>query len=675
MRGAPWPVVRVIARWYGVAEPAEPAGEPEGGPASVRECALGWGLRTREIRLGERWWSEDHGPLIGYRERDGTPVALLPGGGGYSMRDPERGSRTRVTGREAGELRSEATMLYRGRVGARLPWFALRGSGRDLGLIAASLAVTAVAAVLGPLLAGLVLGPVAGRGQSTVLFGLGGAVLAFGVLAAAATFVRGVAVLRIEGRAELAVQAAMCGRLLAMPAAEFSRWSTARIGKAVLGVDALVEELVRDGLVLGTAGVGVLGELALLIGVGGWAGLLAPGAVALGLGGCVAALRSQGRAERRGFSAEQRLSALTTRLVTGVAQLRGADAEQRALSRWREVFAEHRAVSARARVRGDGAVGLALAGYALCVPVALGAGLLPAAPAPRITALCALGLLGYALGECAWAMTRMVRVQPKVDDVLRLLRAPAGNPAGRHDPGEPQGGLGLHEVTFRYRPGDAPVLDGVSFEVAAGEFVALAGPSGSGKSTVLRLLLGFEEPERGTVTYDGVDLAERSGESLRHRGVVLQNAPALAGDIGSNITGGGDHTIDDAWAVAARVGLDTTIAAMPMGMRTVLTDGAATLSRAQRQRLALARALLGTPRFLFLDEATSALDERSARLVDRDIAGLPATRLVITDRPSTLRRADRVIVLDRGRVVQQGDYETLLRERDGTFNRLVRAQL
>jgi ATP-binding cassette subfamily C protein len=215
----------------------------------------------------------------------------------------------------------------------------------------------------------------------------------------------------------------------------------------------------------------------------------------------------------------------------------------------------------------------------------------------------------------------------------------------------------------------------VSLQCRPGEFVALVGPSGSGKSTLLRLLLGFEAPEAGAIRYDRRDLAALDARAVRRQiGTMLQNGRLLAGDIFTNIVGASTLTLEDAWAAARLAGLDEDIRQLPMGMHTVLSDGASTLSGGQRQRLLIARAIVHKPRLLFFDEATSALDNRTQEIVGESLERLAVTRLVIAHRLSTIQKADRIYVLERGRIVESGTYRELMQRR-GVFAALARRQL
>jgi ABC-type bacteriocin/lantibiotic exporter with double-glycine peptidase domain len=227
---------------------------------------------------------------------------------------------------------------------------------------------------------------------------------------------------------------------------------------------------------------------------------------------------------------------------------------------------------------------------------------------------------------------------------------------------------------FRYRSDSALILDQVSIKAEPGEFIALVGPSGSGKSTLLRLLLGFDVPESGTVTYDGQDLAGLDVHAVRRQlGVVLQNSRLMSGSIFENISSSALITMDEAWEAARLSGLADDIAAMPMGMHTMVSEGGTNLSGGQRQRLLIARALALRPRILLFDEATSALDNRTQAIVSESLDRLKVTRVVVAHRLSTIRNADRIYVLQTGRLVQQGTFAELA-EQPGLFNQLIKRQ-
>ena len=238
-----------------------------------------------------------------------------------------------------------------------------------------------------------------------------------------------------------------------------------------------------------------------------------------------------------------------------------------------------------------------------------------------------------------------------------------------------RGEIQLDRVSYRYDEGKPLVLEGVSFKAKAGEYVAIVGPSGSGKSTLVRLLLGFAEPENGQILLDGRPLSGLELKSVRRQmGTVLQTNSLFSASMMEAIAGGAVIQEEAAWEAATLAGLADDIRDMPMGMHTVIPEGGGTLSGGQKQRVAIARALVRKPRLLIFDEATSALDNHSQTVVTRSLDQLSITRVVIAHRLSTIRHADRIIVMDKGQVSEQGNYDTLMAN-GGLFTRLMQRQL
>ncbi|MGL5805710.1 MAG: ATP-binding cassette domain-containing protein, partial [Xenococcaceae cyanobacterium] len=256
-----------------------------------------------------------------------------------------------------------------------------------------------------------------------------------------------------------------------------------------------------------------------------------------------------------------------------------------------------------------------------------------------------------------------------------IIKAEPEVTTSKTDPGRLSGKILVEHVVFRYRNDGPLTLDDVSIRAEPGEFLAFVGPSGSGKSTLLRLLLGFDIPESGTIYYDGQDLGGLDVNAVRRQlGVVIQNSRLMSGSIFENISGGALISMDEAWEAAYMAGFAADIESMPMGMHTVVSEGGSNISGGQRQRLSIARALALKPRILFFDEATSALDNKTQAIVSESLEKLKVTRIAIAHRLSTIRNADRIYVLQSGRIIQEGSFDRLAQQQ-GLFAQLMMRQM
>jgi ABC-type bacteriocin/lantibiotic exporter with double-glycine peptidase domain len=424
----------------------------------------------------------------------------------------------------------------------------------------------------------------------------------------------------------------------------------------------------------------VLFSFALMIYLNAFLALIAAGLTVLR--GAMIVLTSAGRLgfERQHFELDGKVQGLVLQLLTGIGKLRVALATERAFAVWAKKFSEQKrqfvASQRWANVLEVFEAGfptlatLVIFAYAGSIVAggALDSGQYLAFFAAFGLSLAAASELATAASECLIAIPRFSRLRP-------LIVEPAEISEHRNAPGDLTGALELQQVTFRYSSGGPAILNKINLQVKKGEYVAVVGPSGSGKSTLFRLLLGFEKPEAGTVLFDGKAIDTLDIAAVRRQiGVVLQNGKLTSGSLYENICCGVRLPMDQVWGAAKLAGLDADIMAMPMGMHTVISEGMNTLSGGQSQRLMIARALVHHPRILLLDEATSALDNVTQAIVSASLDKLNVTRVVIAQRLSTVQRADRIIVIAGGEIVQSGGFKELS-EQPGMFADFARRQL
>jgi ABC-type bacteriocin/lantibiotic exporter with double-glycine peptidase domain len=237
------------------------------------------------------------------------------------------------------------------------------------------------------------------------------------------------------------------------------------------------------------------------------------------------------------------------------------------------------------------------------------------------------------------------------------------------------GSIEMGGIYFRYSEMTPYILENFSLKIKAGEYVAIVGKTGCGKSTLVRLLLGFEKPEKGVVFYDGKDIERIDLKSLRRKiGSVIQDGQLFYGNIFQNIAIASEKlTMDEAWEAAEMAGIADDIRAMPMGMNTIISEGQGGISGGQKQRLLIARAVASKPKILIFDEATSALDNITQKQIATALDDLKCTRIVIAHRLSTIKNCDRILVLDGGKIIEEGSYQELI-DKKGFFSELVERQ-
>jgi ATP-binding cassette subfamily C protein len=660
-------------------------------PGQIR-MALGQvsGLQMRKIALSHRWWRRDGPSFVGFTLDDMRPLALLATGrGGYRAVDPERGTDRVVRAREAAAIARHGAELYPPlppgvQRGTSALADALRGQRPDLWTVLVMAVLGALVALVTPMLTGKLLVEIIPRVDISMWIAALGA-MGLGALGSAMfEIVRALAVLRIEGRVDKHLQAAVWSRLISLPASFFRDFTAGDLADRANGISQ-----VRQLLTGATVGA-VLGGMFSVFSFGllfyySWSLALVAGAMLLVLAGATWAFsRGQMRHHRVAFRIQGLIDGIVFQLISGLAKLRVANAENHALSLWAERFAAHRKATLAARRWAAGQYALngmfqPLASLALFAYIYYAFIEGDAQPSFDLVAFlsfnAAFGQLLAATIALTSAVTTVVTAIPLFERVEPILAAQPETARGGSDPIELGGDIEFANVTFRYFAQGPNAVDNVSFRIRPGEYVAFVGTSGSGKSTIYRLLLGFEQPDLGAVFLDGHDLTNLSLPAVRSRmGVVLQNGQLVAGSIYENIAGASHLTVDEAWQAVIAAGIDEDIRAMPMGMHTVLSEGAVALSGGQRQRLLIARALAHRPRILLFDEATSALDNRTQAIVQASLGKISATRLVIAHRLSTIRDVDRIYVLREGRIVETGRYDDLM-ARDGAFAALARRQI
>ncbi|MFF0712372.1 NHLP bacteriocin export ABC transporter permease/ATPase subunit [Streptomyces bauhiniae] len=676
---------KLVARAAGItlADPARGIGESER-LDPVERVALASRVRVRAVRLEGRWWRENVGPLVGHRALSGAPVALLWRRGGYVAVQPATGRETPVEKANAEEFEPRAVMFYRPLPEKRLGplgllRFSLGGTRNDvLNLLLAGLVTVAIGALV-PIATGKVLGEYVPQARENLIAQVCLAVMLSGVVSAAFTLLENLTILRLEGRIEGSLQPAVWDRLLRLPTRFFGGRSTGELASAAMGISSIrrllagVGPVVAQSVTVGAMNVGLLLYYSVPMAMAAIAMLLVIGAVFTGLG------LWQVRWQRRLVTLGNKLNNQAFQTLRGLPKLRVASAENYAYAAWAREFARSRELQQKVgRIKNLSSV-LGAVYLPVCTLVMF---MLLAGPAKGsmsaasfLTFSTAVTMVLTSVTQLTGAFVSAVAALPLFEELRPVLDATPEVRAGSTRPGPLTGALEARRLSFRYSDDGPLVLDDVSFAVRPGEFVAVVGPSGCGKSTLLRLLIGFDKPVSGSVLYDGQDLGALDQSAVRRQcGVVLQHAQPFNGSIMDVVCGTEPYTPEEVMAAIELAGLAEDVQRMPMGLHTIVA-GSGAVSGGQRQRLMIAQALIRRPRILFFDEATSALDNDTQRTVIESTRKLNATRVVIAHRLSTVMDADRVVVMEDGKVIQQGTPAELLADTGGRLHELVRRQL
>lgn len=646
------------------------------------------GVRARRIRLRpeDNWWRSDSNAMLAFRAEDGQPVVLLPGiFRHYREIDPVSKRSVRVTKDRAGTLGEEAWMFYRpfpGReVGpADLLDIAGRGSAADLVRLVIAGLPTGLIRLLPAVALGLVAHEILGGGSAETIYGIAFVVAAFGVLGALLHLQQSTVMMRLEGRSTSRVEAAFWDRLMRLPPSILHRHLAGDLATAGMSFQNL-----RDNL-QGVVANSILSILFLLPVFG----VIFFYDVALGVVALVFSLvslfvtvalgLSQIPAFGRMTRAARRVTGQLFQVVGGISKLRVDNAEGSAYAIWAREYREQKRAeielgTLEEHSRAFGAALPFLAGGAMLLAVVLvGDRNFPVGDFLVVfTVFLVFQSATTRFGESFAAIAAMLTTFKQMSPLLAVT--PENDTEGELV--EYLGGdIRFDRISFRYDPDGPLILDDVTIHARPGEFIAIAGESGAGKSTLFRLALGIDWPTTGAVYYDGRDLRHLNLKQVRRRiGVVPQSVGLHPQDIWDNLAGHRDVvTTEEVWKSARTAEIDSQIKEMPMGMMTMVGTTQSVLSGGESQRITIARSVLGNPRVMLFDEATNWLDNENQARVMQNLADLTSTRIVIAHRLSTLEKADRIFVLQKGKVVQNGSFEELM-EVDGIFRELVKRQV
>ncbi len=640
------------------------------------------GIMRRTIKLGEHWYRDAVGALLGVRKDNGQVTALLPSGlSGYCFYDTD-GKKRKLSRRTEKLFEEEAICFYKPFPLKELgiPDFAKYIVGTlsvsDLVLFAlVTLAVTLVG-LFSPKLNQLIFSDVIESGSLRLVFAMSVFLFCLSISMVIINAVKSLIMARINTKLSLSVQSATMMRVLSLPPSFFKEYASGDLTSRATYIQSLCNMLVSTVLSTGLTSVF---SLIYISQISAYAPTLVVPAICIILVTILFSTVStllQMKISKKQMEYSSKLNGLEYSLISGVQKLKLSGAENRAFAKWGKSYAKEAALTynppAFIKINSVISMAISLVGsivmFYMAVKNHIGV-------ADYYAFNTAYGMVSGAFASLAEIAFSIARIKPTVDMARPIMEALPEASESKKAITRLSGNIELNNITFRYNEDMPNVIDGLSLKIRSGQYVAIVGSTGCGKSTLMRLLLGFEKPQKGAIYFDGKDLSKINLRSQRHCiGVVLQNGKLFQGDIFSNIIISAPKlTLDEAWEAAELAGIADDIRKMPMGMNTIISEGSGGISGGQRQRLMIARAIAPKPKVLLLDEATSALDNITQKKLADALAGLKCTRIVIAHRLSTIKQCDRILVLDKGKIAEEGTYNELI-EKNGIFAKLIERQ-
>ena len=642
-----------------------------------------YGIMRRPIRLEDGWYRDAIGAMLGVLRESGRVVALIPTGlSGYSYFDYEAGKRRKINRKNQHLFETEAIAFYKPFPLKKISLSSLSAyimrtlSASDFVMIALATLALSLIGMISPMISKLLFAAVLPSGSIRLLI----SITVFSVCVSVSTLlisaVKNLITARIETKLNRSVDAAAMMRVMSLPADFFKSYGAGELSNRVSQVGVLCKMLASTVL---SAGLTSVFSLLYISQIFVYApSLVAPALIIIFVTVVFSVISSlvQMKISIRQMELSGKENGMTYALISGIQKIKLAGAEKRAFARWGNLYAESARLTYNPpmfiKLNAVISLAISLAGTIVMYGMAVKSGI---SVADYYAFDTAYGMVSGAFMSLSGIALTAAQIKPILHMVKPFFDTAPEVSDGKQVITRLSGGIELSNVSFRYSENMPLVVDDMSLKIRPGQYVAIVGKTGCGKSTLMRLLLGFEHPQKGAIYYDGRDLERIDLRSLRRRiGAVMQNGKLFQGDIYSNIVISAPWlSQNEAWEAAELAGIADDIRKMPMGMNTIISEGSGGISGGQRQRLMIARAIAPKPKILMFDEATSALDNITQKKISEALDSLKCTRIVIAHRLSTIRQCDRILVLDYGKIVEDGKYDELI-EKNGFFAELVARQ-
>ncbi len=645
-------------------------------------------IRCKEVQLKGNWYKRDWGAFLAYTVKDDTPIALIPKGRkGYTAFNHNTEIHENVNKENVEEFQHTAFQFFtpfaKKIITAKsMILYGLQFVKRDLTYFFMLGVISTLIALLIPVSTGYIFNSVIPNSSVSELTQIAIILLTLALSMGILDFAQAIAVLRLEGILTYKLQSAIWDRILSLKVSFFQKFDAGNLAERSMGI-----EKIRT-LMSGT----ILNALISFIFSFFFLALLFYYSVDLALIGLALGLTIVAFTIILSFIAYKHimiirhldvvLSGFVYQVISGINKIRVTKSEERVFSQWAGRFAvQQKHYASKKKTNVAGAVFGSFFPIFSAIFIFIVVIHLISTPGKDFTVgdyiafNTAFVSFQGALLKMAMSTVPILTTKPLFNMFKPIIEADMEYNDENEDPGDLNGDISVANLSFRYAEDMPQIIKDVSLKINAGEYVALVGGSGSGKSTLIRLLLGFEAPNEGQIHYSDKSIARINLRELRSQiSVVLQNEKLLTGTVLYNIIGSSTLTEEDAWEAARQAGCYDDIYELPDKMQTEVVAGGTTLSGGQIQRIIIASAFVKKNKIIFFDEATSALDNFTQETVTRSMDSMSATKIVIAHRLSTVMKANRIIVMDKGNITESGTYDELMKK-EGHFTELVKEQL
>ncbi len=641
-----------------------------------------YGIMYRNVTLNKNWYKDATGPLIA-TTKSGETVTLMPGNFfGYYYVDPKTGKKVKINKRTNEKLNNDAICFYKpfpqkSLVTKDLVFFILNSlEKKDIVFFALITLLVQIAGMIYPYISNLLFSKVVPSKNMNILIPFSFLLMGIVFSSKLISIAKGILEAKIGTKLGLIVESATMAKIMTLPATFFGNHSSGNLSSKMRGIKKLCTIL--SDMLFGNSLVAVC-SLVYLVQMYNFAkSMLLPALIliAIQLTFTIFSSIKMTQISKIRTNRSAKLYSLVLVLLSGIQKIKLCGAEKRAFAKWAKMYKNY----ADAEYNPSLLVKV-IPAITKVIPMASNIILCYVSGVSNVfqTNYYSFMLSFSIISGTIFALSKFTEdfseIKPLINLVSPILRTIPECSESKKVINNLNGTIELNQVSFRYPRTSRNILDNISLKISAGQYVAIVGRTGCGKSTLMRLLLGFEKPQRGAIYYDGVDMDKLDLKSLRRNiGSVMQNGRLMQGDIYSNIVAAAPWLkLEDAWNAARLAGVEDEIKEMPMGMFTLISEGTGGLSGGQKQRIMIARALAPDPKVLFFDEATSALDNITQKQISDALDTLNKTRIVIAHRLSTIKNCDRIIVLHEGKIVEDGKYDDLI-AKGGYFAKLVERQ-